>query len=267
MNNNTHFKTPKTFFIGQTEANLEGLPSYLAWTGNLSFFNEINEAQKSGLSDGEILCSFYAKLCYASLTTEHNENITKIRSIADNLMGTIESQHGSIFSHVMLNFVVSDCSRIFTHEMVRHGVGTAFSQESGRYVRKSSLDLVIDPCLAPVAEEIEEIRSYLETRYNGLVERLRLTQNMPFSQKKKLTSALRRILPNGQTNEFGFSINLRALRHVIELRTSHHAEWEIRLIFNQVFDLVKEKYPMIFFDAQVKEIEGLNEITFINKKI
>jgi thymidylate synthase ThyX len=51
------------------------------------------------------------------------------------------------------------------------------------------------------------------------------------------------------------------------LRTSEHAEWEIRLIYNQVYDLVKEKYPAILFDAQLKMVEGLNEITFKNKKI
>ena len=85
--------------------------------------------------------------------------------------------------------------------------------------------------------------------------------NLDFTHKKKVTSALRRILPNGQSNEIGWSINLRALRHVIQMRTGRHAEWEIRLVFNQVYHLVKAKYPMIFHGATETKVEGLLEIS------
>jgi thymidylate synthase ThyX len=60
---------------------------------------------------------------------------------------------------------------------------------------------------------------------------------------------------------------LRALRHTIEMRTSEHAEWEIRLAFGQVYDLVNQIYPAIFADAKVEVINNLRQITFKNKKI
>jgi len=88
-----------------------------------------------------------------------------------------------------------------------------------------------------------------------------------FAVKKKITSAMRRLLPNGQSNEIGFSVNLRSLRHTIALRTSRHAEWEIRVIFNQIFDLVMDRYPAIFQDSIVELVDGINEITFENNKI
>ena len=262
-----NFVKPKTYLIGYTEANLEGLKEYLTDTNQEVFLAEIEQAQSEGINNGEILCSFYAKLCYASLSIGKNKNISKIRAIKDNIIGTIDSGHGSVFEHCQLNFLVRDCSRVYTHEQVRHRVGTAYSQTSGRYVRNDVLNVVIDPILEPAYDLVEEARAYLEDWYKRTEKRLGINDEKNFSRKKKLTSAMRRMLPNGQANELGFSLNLRTLRHLIELRTSEHAEWEIRLIYNQVYGLVKDKYPAMFFDVKTEIKDGLSEITFKNKKI
>ena len=267
MSNFKHFVKPQVYFLGATAYNIDELTRYLVDSGNEEFLNDINEAKENGLSDGEILCSFYAKLCYASLSLGKNKNISKIRDIYDNLLGTIESGHGSVFAHAQLNFVARNVSRIETHEHVRHGIGTAYSQTSGRYVRNENLDIVVDPILAPIYEEVEEARFYLENWYKKVEEKIGLKDERSFNKKKKITSALRRLMPNGQSNELGFSVNLRALRHIIELRTSRHAEWEIREVFNQVYRLIKDKYPAIFEDATTVEVDGLLEIEFKNKKI
>lgn len=258
---------PTTYFIGATSVDVESIKQYLHDTDQFSFFEEICEAQKGGLNGGEILCSFFAKACYAALTTEKNKNISRVRSIHDNVLGTIKSGHGSVFEHCQLNFMVTNCSRVFTHELVRHRVGTAFSQTSGRYVRSDKLDLVYDPILDPARKEIKETVELLEKQYAKIQAAMDIENVADFGTKKKMTSAMRRILPNGQANEIGFSVNLRSLRHTITMRTSAHAEWEIRLVFNQIFELVKEKYPAIFADAIVEEIDGLNQITFSTPNI
>lgn len=151
-----------------------------------------------------------------------------------------------------------------THELVRHRVGTAFSQSSGRYIRTDRLDFVYDEILAPAKGQIEKLLEQIESGYKEVEDALQIDKVKDFSTKKKMTSAMRRILPNGQANEIGFTLNLRALRHIIKMRTSSHAEWEIRLVFNQVYDLVKEKYPGIFSDVIEKEVDGLLEISFQN---
>ena len=196
-----------------------------------------------------------------------NKNISKIRGIAENINGTIESGHGSVFEHCSINFLTTNCSRVFTHELVRHRVGTAFSQTSGRYVRTDSVDMVFDPILNPVKNEILEALNNIQLIYKTIEEKLDLNNIKDFSVKKKLTSAMRRILPNGQANEIGFSLNLRTLRHLIELRTSEHAEWEIRLVFNQVYELIHNIFPAMFIDAKLELVDGLNKISFKNKKI
>lgn len=173
----------------------------------------------------------------------------------------------SVFEHSVLNFMITDCSRILTHELVRHRAGTAFSQTSGRYVRTDVLDVVHDPILDPIKDMVVEAGLFLEDWYKKAVDKIGVNDMKDFSQKKKVTSALRRLLPNGQANEIGFSCNFRALRHIIQMRTSRHAEWEIRYVFNQFYDLVKAEYPAIFADASAEDVDGLFEITFANEKI
>jgi len=264
---NKNFVKPKVYLVGYTNVNFDALKEYLKDTNQTEFLQEIYKASAEGLDPGEILCSFYAKACYASLTNKKNKNITKTRSIYDNIIGILDSGHGSVIEHCQLNFMITDCSRVFTHEMVRHRVGTAFSQTSGRYVRTDTLKVVIDPILEPAYDLVEEARLYLEGWYKQIEERLEIDKVKDFDTKKKLTSAMRRMLPNGQTNEIGISLNLRSLRHTIETRTSRHAEWEIQYIYNQIYKIVKKKYKAMFFDAKEEEVDGLLEITFKNKKV
>lgn len=252
---------PKVYFIGHTVIDREGLDAYLQDTGNEDFLESLAKAKHQGVSDGEVLCSFYAKLCYASLTLGHNANVSRIRDIPDNLRGCMDQGHGSVFEHCQLNFVVRDCSRVFTHELVRHRVGSAYSQTSGRYVRGDPVDIVFDPILEPVKEDVIAVQKVIEFEYGRMVKKMGLDGMTSFSLKKKITSALRRILPNGQSNAMGFSVNLRSLRHLVQLRTHRAAEWEIRHIFGQVYRLVKAKYPLIFHGAKEEDVDGLLEVS------
>jgi thymidylate synthase (FAD) len=155
--------TPEVYWIGYTRINGPELERYLKDSGNEEFLDDVYRAREEGLSDGEILCSFMAKLCYASLTVGHNDNITQVRDIAGNIKGCFDQGHGSVFEHANLSFVARNCSRVLTHELVRHRVGTAFSQTSGRYVRGDSVDLAFDPILEPVRGLVERLQAVVET--------------------------------------------------------------------------------------------------------
>jgi thymidylate synthase (FAD) len=255
------FVVPDVHYLGCTGIDRAGLEGYLLASGNRDFLDSVNEARLQGLSDGEILCSFYAKLCYKSLTLGQNANVTRLRDIPDNLRGCFEQGHGSVFEHCQLNFVARNVSRILSHELVRHRVGTAYSQTSGRYVRGDSLDIVLDPVLEPVKERVRGLQEVIEREYRAMVTEMGLDTATDFAWKKKVTSALRRLLPNGQSNEIGFSLNLRSLRHIVQLRTSRHAEWEIRTLFAQVYRLVKARHPLVFHGAKEEEVDGLLEVS------
>lgn len=70
----------------------------------------------------------------------------------------------------------------------------------------------------------------------------------PFDEKKRITSALRRLVPDGIATSIIWTANMRALRHVLELRTSRHAEEEIRKVFDTVGQIAVTRYPNIFQD-------------------
>jgi thymidylate synthase (FAD) len=259
---------PKTYLIGWTSIDYSALSRYLVDTGQEEFQGLIDD---SDASPAEILCSFYAKLCYKSLVTGKNANISKIRGIEKNFQSTIESGHGSVLEHFQLNFVTTNCSRVFTHELVRHRVGTAFSQTSGRYValgvttdldtgeeKPADIDFVVDPILTQAIPAIDDLMTNLARSVRMLRDILKVS-TFSFEMKKKLTSAIRRLAPNGQANEIGWSANIRALRHMIEMRTSRHAEWEIRLVFNQVADIILNRFPGILYGHTVESVDGMNE--------
>lgn len=245
---------PEVYLIGMTEVLEDALLSYLVDTDQQAFYEHVEKVNPT------VLVSFYAKLCYKSLVEGKNPNVTKIRSIEDNLRSVINSGHGSVLEHITMNFVITDCSRVFTHELVRHRVGTAFSQTSGRYCAIDNLDIVFDPILEPAKDIAEEISSILEEKLVAMRERL-IKPDMDFATKKKITSAIRRFAPNGQTNEIGFTANIRTLRNTIVQRTSRHAEWEIRVVYNQIAELLSLNFPIFMHGGSVELVDGMNEWT------
>lgn len=248
------FVEPETFCVGSTQINMHGLTTYLQATGQEEFLDDVYDfTGHSGLA----LCSFYAKLCYRSLTVGKNANVSKTRSIKDNLVSCFSVGHGSVFEHCWINFITTNCSRVFTHELVRHRVGTAFSQTSGRYVALENIDFISDPLLAECHGDIMQLLEQIEDTAQRMRAKL-ITEEMGFSEKKKITSAIRRIAPNGQANEIGWSVNVRSLRHIVSMRSSKAAEREIRIVANQVFDLVD---PLMFHGFLVgpADEDGLRE--------
>lgn len=255
------FVNPKVYLLGFPVVHMPGLLEYLSDTGQLEFLKDWDEAKKQGVSDGECLCSFYAKLCYKSLVLGKNENISKIRDIPNNLMGAFNAGHLSVFHHCNINFVVTNVSRIETHEQVRNATGNAYSQNSGRYIRSDTLECVHDPILDDLKGDINEILNLIEQKYTELVKKTGLDEEKDFNRKKKITSALRRILPNGQANELGFTMNIRSMRHFVMLRSSRHAEWEIRCIAEQIYNITKERFPLLYYGAKEEVVDGILEIT------
>jgi thymidylate synthase (FAD) len=234
---------------------MNGLRAYLSYTDQLEFMEEIRSAYEE--IGPMALSSFFAKLCYKSLVLGKNANVNRIRDVQDNLRNVIQTGHGSVLEHVWLNFVTTDCSRVFTHELVRHRVGTAFSQTSGRYCTVEDAELVLPPELPQnVCNQMQNLLDHLKDAVANARIALGLDQERDFVRKKRLTSALRRIMPNGATNEIGWSVNIRALRHMIEMRTSRDAEWEIRVVFEEVAELVTKRWPMLLHGGTCEMVDG-----------
>lgn len=205
-------------------------------------------------TDAEYLIEVAGRLCYASWTAGgQNRNITRVRegnkSYIDNI---IKSKHGSCVEHASCTFIFANVSRVFCAELARHRAGCAVSEASLRFIRLDQLKAfepaILEETVGP--EHFDYFLSRLELMEKWQVEMAEMfdLDNKSFEDKKKITSAMRRLAPLGLSTNIMWTANIRALRHVLELRTSIHAEEEIRKIMDQVGYILQEKYPVLFGD-------------------
>lgn len=262
--------TPKVFVLAQTKIDQEGLDQYLTELG-------VPDWTTNAATDAEKLIEVAGKTCYKSFSTDLNKNLTRANARDNHTYiqkGIIGTKHGSVLEHVSVTFALVDVSRVLTHELVRHRVGSAFSQESGRYVRTDVISMYIPPEISEndlLMQEFCNTVTMIEERYKLLEEISGVNNMKDFGKKKRITSALRRILPEGRANTIIVTLNHRTIRHLIQLRTSEHAEVEIREEFVQLFTMMKQTFPAIYADAIVQTTtdpeDDLPQIVFTNEKI
>jgi thymidylate synthase (FAD) len=77
---------------------------------------------------------------------------------------------------------------------------------------------------------------------------------MNFEEKKRVTSALRRILPEGLATNVIWTANHRTIRWAIEARTDPSAEIEIRKVFDSVAQICTRDYPLLYGDFTRKTL-------------
>ena len=205
------------------------------------------------MTDAETLTEFGARLCYMSFDDKLNPNLTArpAKSNEEYIQGSIIGhRHGSVLEHATVSILLRNVSRIVTHELVRHRAGTAFSQESGRYVRVQELELWQPECIAsnPEAQAVFKRAEQQALENYRELERIFDINNQPFARKKELTSAMRRILPEGRPTNILVTANHRAWRNIIEQRTAEGAEAEIREVFIAVAERLRMNFPAIYAD-------------------
>jgi thymidylate synthase (FAD) len=244
-----HETAPTVHLIARPQLDLDGMRAYLADVGGESWLERrLGEEQQA--SPGEMLVEFGGRACYRSWEPGLNPNVTRVRTDRDEYFANIlRSAHGSVLEHANYSFALRNVSRVFTHELVRHRAGSAFSQESLRYVRLTEIGFRVPPALEPVRDQVISIVEQLEEFQVSAADQLGIDEEgLPFHVKKEITSALRRLAPIGLSTDIMWTANARTLRHVIEMRTAEGAEEELRLVFDQVARIMQAEAPGLFQD-------------------
>lgn len=261
---------PKVYLIGKTQLCREGLDEYLRDIGNPDWRAD------SAVSDGENLIEAAGRMCYRSWQPydvakpeASNLNVSRVRKgNRPYLANVLAHAHGSILEHVNLTFIIREVSRVVTHELVRHRAGMAYSQESLRYVRLDDLGVWLPQAVKgnpEAAKRFAEVAAFLESVQSDLAGLFDIENIREFGPKKELTSMFRRLAPIGLGTSIIVTGNLRAWRHVIAMRTSQHAEEEIRIVLDQVAQICQREYPNAFQDMSKDETTG--EWQFENRKV
>lgn len=276
---------PHIFHLASTSIDSGGLDAFLRFHG-------VSDWKTDAYSNGEALIEIAGRRCYKSFETETvsvsemNPNLSKVRDGNKSYIGNIlRVGHGSVLEHSSVTFAFENVSRVFTHEVVRHRL-CAFSQESLRFVRPTSLDAYFPDVFEDLPDtlltqpQINNLFSLLDTHVTPstikgaveavfkstiinledvqkyLVEILGMNDTSRlFGDKKKLQSAMRRLMPIGLATGIIVTTNHRNWRHLIALRTAKGAEEEIRLAFSRVAEDLLWRYPAIYQDMKKNENE------------
>jgi thymidylate synthase (FAD) len=187
--------------------------------------------------DAERLIERAGRTCYMS----HNR--IKEDSAPRFLRMLISRGHLSVLEHASATFHVSGISRAATHQLVRHRL-CSFSQKSQRYVLESEPSFVIPPSIQANPEcraLFDSITVASKQTYRDLVELGIPKEDARF------------VMPNAAPSEIVISANFRELRHIISVRGSRHAQWEVRELAAGILRIMKGQAPNVFFDLEIKD--------------
>jgi thymidylate synthase (FAD) len=217
------------------------------------------------VTDPAFLVALAAKQCYLSFQPGLNPNVNKVRKdMVEYIDNVLSQKHGSVLEHAVFTFGINGCSRVFTGEMNRHRAGVGVSERSMRYIRYTNIRFWMPECFREadddtlaIREKKEQSRAVLMAEFESQERAMsrfteiweeELAPSSTFHAKKVLTSAFRRVIGMGIATGGVWSLNLRALRHVIALRTDAGAEEEIVHVYKKVCRIMLEQVPEIFGD-------------------
>jgi thymidylate synthase (FAD) len=187
--------------------------------------------------DAERVIERAGRTCYMSIDRLEDDS-------APGFLRMIVSRgHTSVLEHASATFRVSGISRAATHQLVRHRL-CSFSQKSQRYVRETDPAFVVPPSIhasSGAAAEFDKVMTASKEAYATLI-----ALGIPKEDA-------RFVMPNAVSSEIVMSANFRELRHVISIRGSRHAQWEVRRLAVELLRIMKEQAPNAFFDLEITE--------------
>lgn len=138
------------------------------------------------------------------------------------------------------------CSRVVTHELVRHRAGMSYQQESQRFVSYED-----EPVgnLFYVPEGFKpELEITLLAHYQGALDTYIELRGAGVSKQ-----LARYVLPNATRTRIVAKGNLRSWRHILKLRMHSSAQPEMRIVAGLIREKLYERYPEVFEDVTGEE--------------
>lgn len=191
---------------------------------------------------------FYGRICYDS-GDKTGENTSETF-----LFNLLKNGHLSILEHASASFFIDGVSRACTHQLVRHRLAS-YTQQSQRYVRADDFGYTIPH---EVRDNPEALRLYRKTiaqvqeSYDELIKLGIKKQDARF------------LLPNAAHTTIAMTANFREWLHIIDLRVSRHAQWEIRemtvLIWKELFQRAPSVFGLTYFLHWSKDFDYKKEM-------
>src|SRR5438270_5510640 len=242
---------PRIFLLSRPQFDINALLSFLT--------QEESEWHRTpGAKPSEELVEVAGRICYMSFGKKQSP-----RSNREYIFNLIASGHESVLEHVSWTFLLAGVSRAFTHQLVRHRVGLAFSQLSQQYHEETEALLVEPEYIqdSPEAARIwRETMNTVQHSYRAILECLTKESMAPLNGlnkkelKRAIYSAARSVLPNATETKIIITANARALRHIFKVRGSIPGDLEMRQVMAGLLHLVQVEAPALFSDFQLETL-------------
>lgn len=226
-----------------------------------------------------------ARLCYSSASIEELRDKVTPENAEKFLNMILEIGHGSILEHSSITFGIEGVSRSLTHQLVRHRIGSSYSQKSQRYVSEGQFEYVIPKpiakydylkedyirCMERLQEDynditygllIEQIKEYLAAGHSDekveeaianectreeIAQLFKESNKKLYSKFEKIAiENARYVLPNACETKIQVTMNVRALFNFFKERLCDRAQEEIRDMAFEMWKACMEIAPTIF---------------------
>lgn len=155
----------------------------------------------------------------------------------------IKNGHQSVLEHAYATFRITGVSRAFTHQLVRHRL-CSYTQQSQRYVDESNFNYI----------EPESIKN--NPKAHSIFTEFVDDAKRVYSELQSLgieNEDARFVLPNTVESQIVVTANIREWRHIVEIRGSPEAQWEIRKVAVEILRILKKYTPTAFEDLEIDE--------------
>lgn len=154
--------------------------------------------------------------------------------------------HESPFEHGIVTYRITHASRACLNQLVRCRVAS-YSQMSQRYCAEDPkfIDVVLPKAISENKEVLQDVTQYL-CQLPELIEKMK--------KAGIKNEDIRAVFPNAMCSDIVVTMNLREIKHFLELRTSSHAQTEIRYIANELRTKLIKYMPFIWSDIGDKVV-------------
>lgn len=187
----------------------------------------------------ERIVAMSARLCYSQIGAAQLAEKMTDQQVEQLLAKLVAMGHMSPFEHASFTFAVEGVSRVLTHQLVRHRIAS-YSQQSQRYVKESAFEYILPPSIGN--------NEQAKARFESLMEDIQAAYNELTALGVHQEDA-RYVLPNATETKVVITMNTRALYNFLELRCCMRAQWEIRMMAQQMLALLKNAAPLLFSKA------------------
>lgn len=238
----------QVYLLGRPTFDVEALVSFLST-------QDMQWKRTPGATPAEELTEAAGRVCYMSFGSRQSP-----RQNPEYVWNLIRMGHESVLEHVSWTFLAAGVTRAFTHQLVRHRVGVAFSQLSQQYHDETGAHFAEPAELSQFPEIAAKWRQCIEKSketYIQILNELRASPDVPHGslsrreRNRAIHSIARSVLPNATETTIVFTANARALRHILAVRGTIPGDAEMREAMAVLLKVVQAEAPALFADFSI----------------